>query len=219
MAQIKEGGFIGDLDELLSQYGQNHKVNPIINAIDSQISHGVEDYSKWQKFVLKAIDITIGQAENRLRGLTDEEKTLLFNCIDNARSFCNETSNNKGDDDFYTTVIQECHEADILQPRHYLDNLSKSLRRNCYDTIIELIFQRISFDVESHKKKEAKRLYIDAYNVISDSNESPDPNRKYVIGRCFFEKADQKGYDPFIWGSISNKIEAFRKKCFKYRGQ
>lgn len=208
--------YMNDLNILLANYKNDHNVNPIINLIGSQIDDNPGDYSEeWRDFILEVIDITI-KWSNQNNSLSDSEVQLLVNCIDNARSFGNVTNNNRGTDNFYNLVIQKCHNchnAGILQSRHYLDMLNKSMSLNCYDVVIELIFERLN----SISRKEQKKLYIDCYKAIDGFIGSSDKNRKLEIGKCFFEKADNQQFDPFIFNIfIFHKIEKFRKQCKKY---
>ena len=204
---------MSDLNNLLANYKNDHNVNPIINTIGSQIDDNAGNYSEeWRSFILEVIDITI-EWSNQNNSLSDSEVQLLVNCIDNAKSFANVTNNNRGTDNFYNLVIQKCHNAGILQSRHYLDMLNKSMSLNCYDVVIELIFERLN----SISRKEQKKLYIDCYKAINGFIGSSDKNRKLEIGRCFFEKADEKHCDPLILNLfLSEKIEKFRKQCLKY---
>lgn len=205
--------YMEDLKSLLANYKNDHDVNPIINAILCQIDDNAGDYSEeWRHFILDVIDSTI-EWSNQNNSLSDSEVQLLNYCIDNAKSFGNITNNNIGSTNFYYSVIQKCHKAGILQSRHYLDMLNKSMSLNCYDVVIQLIFERLN----SISRKEQKKLYIDCYKAIDGFIGSSDKNRKFEIGKCFFDKADKIQCDPFIFNLfLSNKIEKFRKQCLKY---
>lgn len=204
---------VDDLNNLKANYKNDHNVNPIIDHIGSQMDDNPGDYSEeWRHFILEVIDITI-EWSNQNNSLSDSEVQLLFNCIDNAKSFCNVTNNNIGADNFYYLVIKKCHKTGILQRRHYLDMLNKSMFLNCYDEAIDLIFKRLN----TISRNEQKKLYIDCYKAIHGFIGSSDKNRKFEIGKCFFDKADDKQFDPFIFNFfLFSKIEKFRKQCQNY---